>query len=564
MKFGPNVKECDDLHQTKYRLPNETFEEAAARNAAAMSDDDEHRKILKRIFLEQRFMPAGRVQSAMGSPRDVTAYNCFVSGVIEDSMDSIMDMAKEAAETMRRGGGIGYDFSRIRPSGDRIVSLDSTASGPVSFMRIFDSVCRTIVSAGHRRGAMMAVLRVDHPDIEEFVRAKRNENELTNFNISVGITDEFMAAVVKGTSFTLKFDGRQYRTIDARALWDEIMRSTWDWAEPGVLFLDRINDDNPLQYCERIEATNPCGEQPLPPYGACLLGSFNLVKYVTDGKFNWELFKDDIPHVVRGMDNVIDRTRYPLDKQRIEAQEKRRMGLGVTALANTLTLLGFRYGSDDAVKFTRKVTKTLALVAYEASSDLAVEKGSFKLFDSEKYLQSGFVKKFPQDLKDKIKEQGMRNSHLTSIAPTGTISFTADNVSGGIEPVFAHEVDRTVQTEMGPVQVPLKDYAWNYHGVKGETADELSVDEHLAMQIAVQPWIDSAVSKTINVGDDVTFDEFKDVYLNAWKGKLKGVTTFRLSGKRYGILNKIEPEQDMIEDGAACFIDPTTGNRTCE
>lgn len=564
MVYGPKVKECDNLHATKYRLPNETFEEAAERNAAAMSDDNEHRKILKQIFLSQRFMPAGRVQSAMGSPRDVTAYNCFVSGIIEDSMDSIMDMAKEAAETMRRGGGIGYDFSRIRPAGDRIVSLDSTASGPVSFMRIFDSVCRTIVSAGHRRGAMMAVLRVDHPDIEEFVRAKRNENELTNFNISVGVTDEFMSCVQQGKPFTLCFDGRQYRTIDARALWDEIMRSTWDWAEPGVLFLDRINDDNPLQYCERIEATNPCGEQPLPPYGACLLGSFNLVKYVKERKFNWELFKDDIPHVVRAMDNVIDRTRYPLARQKKEAQDKRRMGLGITALANALTLLGLRYGSDDAVKFTRKVTKTLALVAYEASSDLAVEKGSFKLFDAEKYLESGFVKKFPQDLKDKIKAQGMRNSHLTSIAPTGTISFTADNVSGGIEPVFAHEVNRTVQTEMGPIQVPLKDYVWNYHGVKGETADELSVDEHLAMQIAVQPWIDSAVSKTINVGDDVTFDEFKDVYYNAWKGKLKGVTTFRLSGKRYGILNKIEPEQDMIEDGAACFIDPNTGQRTCE
>jgi len=561
--FGPKVKECDELHATKYRLPYENFEEAAARNAAAMSDGEAHRQKLKRIFLEQRFMPAGRVQSAMGSPRDVTAYNCFVSGVIEDSMDSIMDRAKEAAETMRRGGGIGYDFSRIRPSGDRIVSLDSTASGPVSFMRIFDAVCRTIVSAGHRRGAMMAVLRVDHPDIEEFVRAKRNENDLTNFNISVGVTDEFMSAVVKGTPFTLRFEGKQYQTIDARMLWEEIMRSTWDWAEPGVLFLDRINQDNPLSYCETIEATNPCGEQPLPPYGACLLGSFNLVKYVTDNKFNWELFKDDIPHVVRAMDNVIDRTRYPLEKQRKEAQDKRRMGLGITGLANTLTLLGLRYGSEDAVKFTRKVTKTLALVAYEASSDLAVEKGSFKLFDADQYLESGFVKKFPQDLKDKIKSQGMRNSHLTSIAPTGTISFTADNVSSGIEPVFAHEVNRTVQTEMGPIQVPLKDYAWNYHGVKGETADELSVDEHLAMQIAVQPWIDSAVSKTINVGDDVTFDEFKDVYYNAWKGKLKGVTTFRLSGKRYGILNKIEPEQDMIEDGAACFIDPNTGQKEC-
>ena len=561
--MGPLVKECKELHATKYRLPNESFEEGVARNAAAMSDSEEHRQRLKGIFGEQRFMPAGRVQSAMGSPRDVTAYNCFVSGVIEDSMDSIMDKAKEAAETMRRGGGIGYDFSRIRPSGDRIVSLDSTASGPVSFMRIFDSVCRTIVSAGHRRGAMMAVLRIDHPDIEEFIRAKRNENELTNFNISVGVTDEFMSCVQKGTKFPLSFNGQVYRHIDAKALWDEIMRSTWDWAEPGILFLDRINGDNNLYYAETIEATNPCGEQPLPPYGACLLGSFNLVKYVDNGRFNFERFKLDIPDVVRAMDNVIDRTRYPLNTQRKEALDKRRMGLGITGLANTITLCGYEYGDDSSLRLTRKIMKTLCLTAYEASADLAIEKGTFPAYDSEKYIKSEFISHFPQDLVDKIKHQGMRNSHLTSIAPTGTISFTADNISSGIEPVFAYEVNRTVQTEFGPTQVTLKDYVWNYHGLKDKTADELTVDDHLNMQIAVQPWIDSAVSKTINVGEEVTFDEFKDVYLNAWKGKLKGVTTFRLAGKRYGIMTKVEPEDDLMEDGAACFIDPETGQKEC-
>jgi len=561
--IGPQVKECADLHATKYRLPNESYEEGIARNAAALSDSEGHRQKLRSILGEQRFMPAGRVQSAMGSPRDVTAYNCFVSGTIEDSMESLYKRTAQAAETMRRGGGIGYDFSRLRPRGDRIVSLDSSASGPVSFMRVFDAWCATIVSAGHRRGAMMGVLRVDHPDIEEFIRAKRNETDLRNFNISIGITDEFMRCVEKGTTFDLVFEGRVYRTIDAGALWDEIMRSTWDWAEPGVLFIDRINQDNPLFYVERIEATNPCGEQPLPPFGACLLGSFNLVKYVNpEGRFNFDLFKEDIPHVVRAMDNVIDRTNYPLKEQREEAQKKRRMGLGITGTANAILLCGHSYGDDASLRLVRKIMKTLCLTAYETSSDLAVEKGTFPLF-SEEYLDNEFMQKFPDDLKVKIKQQGMRNSHLISIAPTGTISFTADNISSGIEPVFAYEVHRTVETDLGKVIVPLKDYVWNYHGLKDKTADQLSVDDHLNMQIAVQPWVDSAVSKTLNVGDDVTFEEFKDTYLKAWKGKLKGVTTFRPSGKRYGILNKVEPEEDVYEDGAACFIDPETGQKEC-
>jgi len=562
--FGPKVSVCDSLHQQKYRLPNESFDEACSRQSAAMADNEEHRLKLKDLFLNQRFMPAGRVQSAMGSPRNVTAYNCFVSGTIEDSMESIMEKAAEAAETMRRGGGIGYDFSRIRPAGDRIVTLDSTASGPVSFMRIFDAVCRTIVSAGHRRGAMMAVLRVDHPDIEAFIRSKRNEGELTNFNISVGVTDEFMSCVQTGKPFALVFDGKIYRHLDARALWDEIMRSTWDWAEPGVLFLDRINSDNPLYYCESIEATNPCGEQPLPPYGACLLGSFNLVKYINNGVFNFELLESDIPHVVRAMDNVIDRTKYPLERQEIEAKSKRRMGLGITGLANAFTLCGYRYGSPEAVKLTKKIMRVLTYGAYSASSDLSLEKGSFKLYDAEKYQESGFVSRLPQELRDKIKTQGMRNSHLTSIAPTGTISFTADNISSGIEPVFQHELDRTVQTEDGARVVRLKDYVYNFFGLRGETTDDLNVEDHLQMQIAVQPFIDSAVSKTINVGGNVTFEEFKDVYMQAWKNKLKGITTFRLDGKRYGILNKIEPANKDENDGAACFIDPATGSRTCE
>jgi ribonucleoside-diphosphate reductase alpha chain len=533
-----------------------------------MSDDDAHRRVFKDILLNQRYMPAGRVQAAMGSPKNVTAYNCFVSGVIEDSMDSIMDKAKEAAETMRRGGGIGFDFSRIRPRNDRIVSLDSSASGPVSFMAIFDSVCNTIVSAGHRRGAMMSVLRVDHPDIEEFIRAKKDASTLTNFNISVGVTDEFMSCVTTGKPFDLVFDGRVYQTIDASALWDEIMRNNWDWAEPGVLFLDRINDDNNLQYVETIEATNPCGEQPLPPYGACLLGSFNLVKYMYRGNqhkdyysFDFTQFKEDIPHVVRAMDNVIDRTQYPLVAQEKEAKAKRRMGLGITGLANVLTLLGIRYGSPDAVRITRKITKTLMCGTYEASALLAEEKGAFPEYRPE-YNASRFIQRLPKDLRELIQKNGIRNSHLTSIAPTGTISFTADNISSGVEPVFSNQLDRTVQTEQGPIIVPLKDYVYNTYNLRNVEADELTTHDHLDMQIAVQPFVDSAVSKTINVADDVTFDEFKGVYMKAWKGKLKGCTTFRAAGKRYGILNKVEPLEEPIE-GAACFIDPATGNKEC-
>jgi len=545
----------------KYRLQNESFEEAINRQAGVMSDDEEHRRAYKEITMDMRFLAAGRVQSAMGSPRDVTALNCFVSGTIEDSMDSIMQRASEAAETMRRGGGIGYDFSIIRPRGSRIVSLDSSASGPVSFMHIFDAVCRTIVSAGHRRGAMMGMLRVDHPDIEEFIRAKKNDKDLTNFNVGVAVTDEFMRAVEKGGSFDLQYRGEKYRTIDARMLWDEIMRNNWDWAEPGVIFIDRVNEDNPLNYCETIAATNPCGEQPLPPYGACLLGSFNLVKYVEDGKFNFNRMKADIPHVVRAMDNVIDRTKYPLEEQHKDHQDKRRMGLGITALANTFTLLGMSYGSPESIQLTKKIMKTLTYTAYEASSDLAVEKGSFPLFEEEGYMASGFISRLPKDLQDKIRKQGIRNSHLTSIAPTGTISFCADNVSSGIEPVFAYEYDRTVQLPEGPIVMKMKDYVWNMFEKKGEQTSDLTTDDHLNIQIAVQPFIDSACSKTINVGDAVTFDEFKDVYLKGWKGKLKGVTTFRLAGKRYGILN-VSEEKDT-DEGAACFIDPETGQKEC-
>jgi ribonucleoside-diphosphate reductase alpha chain len=569
-EYGPTVPSCDDLHASKYRLPNESFDECIARISLHMADEGEDSfSNLKDILINMRFMPAGRIQSAMGSPRDVTAYNCFVSGTIEDSMQSIMEKATMAAETMRRGGGIGYDFSNIRPLGDRIVSLDSSASGPVSFMHIYDAICRTIVSAGHRRGAMMGVLRIDHPDIQEFIRAKRNSTDLTNFNISVGVTDEFMNCVINDKMFPLKFNDKVYEEINAVALWDEIMRATWDWAEPGVLFLDRINEENPLYYCESIVATNPCGEQPLPPYGACLLGSFNLLKYIhvdrmpsgeLKRRFNFDLFYKDIPIIVDAMDNVIDRTTYPLPEQKEEALTKRRMGLGITGLGNILTLMEMDYGSSTTLRFVRKLLRDLRNRAYEASSDLAIKRGSFPLFDADAYLSGKFISRLPQELRNKIQKQGMRNSHLISIAPTGTISFCADNISSGLEPTFALEMNRTVNTEFGLVNVLLKDYVYANYGMMGQTTDELTTDNHLDTQIACQPFVDSAISKTINVGDGVNFNEFKNIYTKAWKGKLKGVTVFRLAGKRYGILNKVE---DSEVEGTACYFDPNTGQKEC-
>ena len=543
----------------------------------------EHEWELQDIFGELRFLPAGRVQSAMGASKVTTAYNCFVSGEVEDSMDSIMKMASEAAETMRRGGGIGYDFSKLRPRGDMIKSLNSKSSGPISFMGIFDAVCQTISSSGHRRGAQMGVLRCDHPNIWDFIRAKRNSDKLTGFNISVGVTDAFMEAVGGNglpmensrTGFDLVFDGVVYERVCARELWTEIMESTWDWAEPGILFVDRINEMNNLWYCETIGATNPCGEQPLPFYGACLLGSFNLTKYVAEGfvnEFDWTLFRKDIPHVVRAMDNVIDRTIYPLKAQADEAKNKRRMGLGVTGLANAGEMLGYPYGSPEFLEWAEKVLEVLRNKCYSASSDLAAEKGSFPMYRQE-YLKSNFVKNLPRRLRDKIKENGIRNSHLTSIAPTGTISLISDNVSGGIEPVFSHYYDRTIQTFDGAKVERVMDYAYA-RGVEGRRANDISVRDHLSVLALAQRYVDSAVSKTCNVGEEVTFEEFKDVYVEAWKQGCKGCTTFRAAGRRFGILNEAVEEEETNDgstsevsseegEATACFIDPTTGQKEC-
>ena len=824
-KYGPTLSISEEISQMKYRSKGESFKEAMTRVADALKDSDEHYKQFREILLNQRFLPAGRVQAAMGAPREVTAFNCFVSGTLEDSMDSIMDKAAEAAQTMRLGGGIGYDFSSLRPRGDHIASLDSRSSGPISFMGIFDAICKTIASAGHRRGAQMGVLRVDHPDIEEFIKAKNNSTTLTQFNVSVGVTDAFMDAVINDKPFNLTFNGRVYKTVKAKALWDEIMRASWDWAEPGVLFIDTINKKNNLGYLETIAATNPClhpdtlietvegrvriadireptivytsmsdgslgmarstaswvsktnakvwkittrngkeikvtadhkllvhdkgwvkacdlvlgdrivqlcrgrrgaeysgvklttednrayrmehrmiaesvygdlgtnvvhhinndtydnhidnfeimsaeehnrltastthpqehqvhgldgrfvptgvsskritpmpehlksnmknhfsnavveiipdfevtdvydltvegthnmignfmvvhncGEQPLPPYGACLLGSFNLTKYVkewiTEGipvtYFDDETLKHDIAPVVRAMDNVIDRTVYPLEAQRLEAQNKRRMGLGVTGVANAGEALGYTYGSPEFLEWLEEVMTVIRDTCYQSSISLALEKGPFPLFQADKYLESGFALTLPEDIRRDIFNYGIRNSHLLSVAPTGTISLSADNVSSGIEPVFSHSYERTIQTFEGPKVERVEDYGYRVFGVKGKTANELSVFDHVKVLTTASKYVDSACSKTCNVGDDVTWDQFKDVYMQAYLGGASGCTTFRASGKRYGILNAAavedvaeEPEveeDEFIEEGAgaACYFDVSTGQRTCE
>ena len=936
--YGPSLPESDEIHKSKYRLDGENFEEAMTRVAGSLADNQKHFKEFREILLDMRFLPAGRIQAAAGNPRKVTFFNCFVIDKIEDSLcgkNGIMDRAKEAAQTMRMGGGVGYNFGSLRPRGDIIKKLQSKSSGPVSFMEIYDSVCRTIMSAGHRRGAQMGILPIFHPDIEEFIRAKQNTNRLTGFNISVAVTDKFMEHLASGKPFPLTFKGRTHKEVDPNMLWEELMRSTWDWAEPGVIFIDRVNDWNNLYYKETIWACNPCQEQPLPGNACCLLGSFNLVKYVrkqADGSFDfdWDQLIKDIPTVVRAMDNVTDKSIYPLEEQEDQQKSKRRMGIGVTGLANTLEALGFPYASIGFLGFQEQIFRTLTYNCYLASSRLAKEKGSFPLYDEEKYLAGKFIKTLPDYVRDEIKKNGIRNSHLTSIAPTGcqkgdtlivtssgifelqelgdktkiekwqnlsttvynefsspkyadkwfsngkrrtkkivlssgaelevtpnhqfrvlrngeyiwsradslnltdyfvislgsyknpvsphlqdilikhgndretnfpkevseelawflgvyfgdgsnhdrgirislnalknvsykgqnkkewevvaevgerlfnikptldnhrptcmsvcfnsmrlldwlkennflkpkaqviiipksirsfskdcllafldghcfadgylakngsktvdtvskqfalqlqsikralgidavihehtsgmgslmfrvrdlkrarlffqkdktlrttldslkltsnvldtirsiedsecetfdisvpegntyiangyvshnTISFTADNVSSGIEPVFSYEIDRIVQEFDGPKQVTIQDYGYRVFGVKGRKANDCSADDHLNVLLKSQAYIDSSVSKTCNVSSDMPWEQFKDLYRKAWEGGAKGLSTYTNGGKRQGILKESSNNNNGIDGGLdteilACYVDPSTGSKSC-
>ena len=507
-----------------------------------------------------KFLPAGRITAGAGTARKVTMFNCFVMGTIPDSMGGIFDMLKEAALTMQQGGGIGYDFSTIRPKGADVKGVAADASGPLSFMDVWDSMCRTIMSAGSRRGAMMATMRCDHPDIDDFITAKSDAARLRMFNVSVLITDPFMEAVKADGPWDLVFNGEVYKTVRALELWDKIMQSTYDYAEPGVIFIDRINDANNLNYCETIAATNPCGEQPLPPYGACLLGSINMARLVSDpfGKaaaIDEVALADLVATAVRMMDNVVDASKFPLPAQEREAQAKRRIGLGVTGLADALLMVGQRYGSDEAARQTEEWLKAIARAAYLASVDLAKEKGAFPLFDADGYLASGTMKMMDDDVRAEIAEHGIRNALLTSIAPTGTISLYAGNVSSGIEPVFAYAYSRKVlQKDGSRTEEEVVDYAvqmWRDKFGDKELPDyfvnaqTLAPLDHVKMQAAAQKWVDSSISKTINCPKDIDFASFKEVYMEAWDTGCKGCTTYRPNDVTGSVLTVSEASEDV-------------------
>ena len=878
----------DRLHQTKYRQPGESHRDSCCRIAGALADSDMHFYEFRESLQSMRFLPAGRVQRAVGAGRYVTAQNCFVSGTIPDSFvtqdndeqSSIMDRAKEAALTMRMGGGIGYDFSTLRPRGALIRKLMSHSSGPLSFMQVFDAVCRATASSGHRRGAQMGVLRIDHPDIFEFINAKHDNTTLTGFNISVAVTDKFMECLANDRPFQLKFGGEMYGEVDPSHLWETLMRSTWDWAEPGILFVDTINRMNNLWYCEKIAATNPCvtgetriftrtgwrridetvgqtldvwnghewssviprvtgenqptvrvmlsdgnsiqctpyhkfilrdgrrvearelkigdsldrhtlpvlegvqqlsdayeqgffagdgwvdqrgrtwiglwgekqklksefsfereyeyqcqptyegtnteateirlllgknvkrpktwvpgpeytiearlewlagladsdgcvvwgspraaslqisskdrdfanavrdllstigirtaigpmkdcwrfgvrawdmqklldlgfrprrldfskndpqrscepyvrivgvdedevvdkvycftemknhsavfehvytaqcGEQPLPPFGACLLGSFNLTQYMTKSAgqwhFDYDLLSYDIPHVVRAMDNVVDASAYPLPQQRDEAHNKRRMGLGVTGLANAIEAMGHSYGSPEFLEIQDRIFSAITRECYRASALLAEEKGAFPLYNEELFMKGKFVKTLDDETRQMIRRYGLRNSHLTSQAPTGTISTCADNVSSGIEPVFSYEYERDINMPEGTERHTMRDYGYAVFGVRGKATSRVTVDEHLGVLAVAQRNVDSAVSKTCNVPGTMPWDEFCGVYKKAWELGCKGLTTFNADGKRMALLTaKSEERTDEQEPSGACTIDPVSGERSC-
>jgi ribonucleoside-diphosphate reductase alpha chain len=570
---------AEQIWDMKYRLKQAdgqpidgTVEDTWRRIATSLASVEQDRETWEKKFygaLEDfKFLPAGRITAGAGTGRSVTLFNCFVMGTIPDSMAGIFDMLKEAALTMQQGGGIGYDFSTIRPRGADVKGVAADASGPLSFMDVWDAMCRTIMSAGSRRGAMMATMRCDHPDIEDFITAKSDAARLRMFNVSVLVTDAFMEAVKNDGSWELKFGDKVYKTVEARDLWNKIMKSTYDYAEPGVIFIDRINTMNNLGYCESIAATNPCGEQPLPPYGACLLGSINMARLVDNAFEDGAVLNEDkleelVALAVRMMDNVVDASRFPLEAQAREAEQKRRIGLGVTGLADALLMVGLKYGSDEAAAQTEKWMKLIARASYLASVELAKEKGAFPLFDAEGYLSSGNMKQMDEDVRAEIAEHGIRNALLTSIAPTGTISLYAGNVSSGIEPVFAYAYKRKVlQKDGSRTEEEVVDYAVQmWREKKGDAelpdyfvnAQTLEPSAHVKMQAAAQKWIDSSISKTINCPEDISFDDFKDVYMAAWDQGCKGCTTYRPNDVTGSVLSVSEesekaPEQDEGAD----------------
>ncbi|MHA6288134.1 adenosylcobalamin-dependent ribonucleoside-diphosphate reductase [Maricaulis sp. CAU 1757] len=560
-----------DIWDKKYRLKHpdgspvdETLEDTWDRVAHTLAKVEPKKtaywkKEFRRALDDFRFLPAGRILSGAGTGRNVTLFNCFVMGTIPDSLEGIFDMVKEAALTMQQGGGIGYDFSTIRPKGTPVAGVAADASGPLSFMDVWDAMCRTIMSAGTRRGAMMGVMRDDHPDILSFIDAKKDGSRLRMFNLSVLVSDALIKAIDADAEWPLHFAGKVYDTIQARELWDAIMQATYQYAEPGVIFIDRVNETNNLAWLETIAATNPCGEQPLPPYGACLLGSINLSRFVQNpfsdsARLDLDAMRDCVATAVRMMDNVIDASNFPLDKQKQEALSKRRLGLGITGLADALVMCGLRYGSGPAVEETDRWLAALTNSAYRTSALLAKEKGAFPLYDAGHFLRAPMIEALDQDVRELIAEHGIRNSHLTSIAPTGTISLFANNTSGGVEPVFGYTFDRKVlQTDGSHVVEEIHDYAYLvFRSLHGEEAglpecfveaDGLSPREHVVMQATAQKWVDSSISKTINLSRDISFEAFKDVYRMAYDMGCKGCTTYRPNDTTGSVLSKKDGAQ---------------------
>jgi ribonucleoside-diphosphate reductase alpha chain len=545
---------AEEIWNVKYRFvapggnADTGFDATVARvaDAVAQAEAPERRAYWRDRFVEAltdfRLIPAGRVLAGAGTDRSVTLFNCFVMGTIPDSLEGIFAHLREAALTMQQGGGVGMDFSTIRPSGSPVTGVGADASGPLSFMDCWDAMCRTVQSAGQRRGAMMGCLRIDHPDIEAFIDAKRDPARFRNFNLSVLVTDDFMKALVAGGDWPLIFEGQVRRIVAAKELWLRLMRATYDTAEPGVIFVDRVNQQNNLAYCEEISASNPCGEQMLPPYGACLLGSINLARLVDDpfGP-NAALDEDALGELtrtaVRLLDNVIDISRYPLPQQEAEAKAKRRIGLGVTGLADALLFCATAYGTGPAVALTRQWLSVIKREAYRASAEIAAEKGPFPLYDPS-ILERPNLKELDEDTRALIARHGLRNGCLTSIAPTGTTSLLAGNVSSGVEPVFAYSYTRKIRQGDGSMrEEAVEDYAMQaWRRLKGDapppedlfvSAQTLTPSDHLTMQAAAQALIDSSISKTVNCPEGIPFDAFADIYVEGYHLGCKGLTTYR-------------------------------------
>ncbi len=593
-----SIQRLSKLSQTiwdaKYRFRDgqavidATIEDTWRRTASALASVEvNHKDGWESRFLavlqDFRFIPGGRVLAGAGTGKRVTLFNCFVMGVISDSLEGIFSALQEGAITMQQGGGVGYDFSTLRPLGTQAKGVGMTASGPISFMRIWDSACAAIVSSNARRGAMMATLRCDHPDIEKFIDAKREATALRHFNLSVQITDAFMDAVRDDGEWLLVFpvgdqnvtDGqvverrwtgtsgpvpcRVVRCISARSLWSRMLRAAYDCAEPGVLFIDRINNWNNLWYCEQISATNPCGEVPLPPYGVCDLGSINLTQFISapfseHARVDFDALTSVAQVATRMLDNVYDISRFPIESQAAVARRTRRIGLGLTGLADALIMLGVRYGSDQSLKVSEAIMQTICHAAYGASVALAREKGVFPLFDSEKYLAGNFIRTLPDSIRDGIRRFGMRNSHLSAIAPAGTISLFANNVSSGVEPVFAPHYRRRIRQRDGTIEpMEVIDYAYSlFHGGNHgktelpsgySTVSEVAPESHLAMQAVLQRYVDNSISKTVNLPEAIDFESFSKLYERAYQHGLKGFTTFRPNAVTGEVL-VLEPGMD--------------------